>query len=458
MATEVDLIVIGGGAGGLTAAREGLRRGASTVLIQDGAPGGDCTFTGCVPSKTLLAAGASGVSFADAMSTVGSTVERIAGTEDAVALEREGIRVVEGRGSFLGPDTIEVDGLQLRAPRIVVSTGSRPQLPPVEGLDSSWALTNETLFQLSDRPDRLVVLGGGPIGVEMAQAFTRFGTQVTLVEREERLLPRDEPEASAVVRTVLERQGVDVRTGATVTMAGRRSSSDRAVVTLDAAEPIEADQVLVAAGRRPVTEGLGVERAGVDLDGRGAVVVDDTMATSTRGVWAVGDVTGRMQFTHAAGRMAMVAVANAFGRRIGPKQRYDESAIPWVTYADPEVAHVGMTEAQAADHGGRVAWLPLDEVDRALTSGETDGFVKLIAGPRRLIGNTGGGRLLGATIVAPRAGEMIHEVALAMRTAMFTGRLAQTAHAYPTWSMAIQEAAAQFFVQYKGRAARPASR
>lgn len=458
MTTAADLIVIGGGAGGLTAAREGLRRGASTVLVQDGAPGGDCTFTGCVPSKTLLAAGARGASFTDAMSTVGATIERIAGTEDATTLEREGIRVVEGRGSFVDINTIQVDALQLRSPRIIVSTGSRPQLPPVEGLDASWALTNETLFQLSDQPEHLAVLGGGPIGVEMAQAFTRFGTRVTIIERDDRLLPRDEPEASDVVRRVLERQGVDVRTGATVTMARRRSSSGKAVVTLDAAQPIEADHVLVAAGRSPVTEGLDVERAGVERDRRGAVVVDDTMATSARGVWAIGDVTGRMQFTHAAGRMAMVATANAFGRRVGPKQRYNETAIPWVTYVDPEVAHVGMTEAEAADHGGRVAWLPLDEVDRALTSGQTDGFVKLIAGPRRLIGNAGGGRLLGATIVAPRAGEMIHEVALAMRTAMFTGRLAQTVHAYPTWSMAIQEAAAQFFVEYKGRMARPASR
>lgn len=458
METEVDLIVIGGGAGGLTAAREGVRRGARTVLVQEGPPGGDCTFTGCVPSKTLLAAGARGDSFADAMATVRSTVGRIADTEDARQLAREGVRVVEGRGSFIDPGTIEVGGVRLRSPRVIVSTGSRPQLPPVEGLDAGWALTNETLFDLSDQPEHLVVLGGGPIGVEMAQAFVRLGTRVTLVERERRLLPRDEPEASEVVRDVLERQGVDVRTGVMVAMAGRRGSNERAVVAVDGARPIEADHVLVAAGRSPVTEGLNVDRAGIEVDGRGAVVVDDTMATSARGVWAVGDVTGRMQFTHSAGRMAMVAVANAFGRRAGPKQRYDESSIPWVTYVDPEVAHVGMTEAEAADHGGRVAWLPLDEVDRALTSGETDGFVKLIAGPRRLLGNRGGGRLLGATIVAPRAGEMIHEVALAMRTNMFTGRLAQTVHAYPTWSMAIQEASAQFFFDHKGRSARPASR
>ena len=426
------------------------------MLVQDGPPGGDCTFTGCVPSKTLLAAGARGDTFADALRTVHATIARIAATEDVDTLRREGMEVVAGRGAFVDGSTISVDGSRFRSPRIVIATGSRPALPPVEGLADSSPLTSESLFDLTERPEHLVVLGGGPIGCEMAQAFIRLGTKVTVVEREDRLLPRDEPEVGEVVRTVLERQGVDVRTGAEVTLAGRRSSSGRPVVHLDGTGPIEADEVLVAAGRTPVTLGLEVDRAGVRLDHRGAVAVDATMATSAPGVWAVGDVTGRMQFTHAAGRMAMVATANAFGRKIGPRQRFEEPLIPWVTFTDPEVAHVGMTESDAADHGGRVAWLQLDEVDRALTSGQTDGFVKLIAGPRRLIGNVGGGRLLGATIVAPRAGEMIHEVALAMRTNMFTGRLAQTVHAYPTWSMAIQEAAAQFFFEHKGRSSRPA--
>jgi len=428
------------------------------VLVQDGPPGGDCTFTGCVPSKTLLAAGARGDTFADALRTVQATIARIAATEDAETLGREGIEVVTGRGAFVDGHTISVDGHRFRSPRIVIATGSRPALPPVDGLADSSPLTSESLFDLSEQPEHLLVLGGGPIGCEMAQAFIRLGTRVTVIEREGRLLPRDEPEVGEVVRTVLERQGIEVRTGAAVTMVGRSPSSGRPVVHLDGTGPIEADEVLVAAGRTPVTLGLQVDRAGVRLDQRGAVEVDTTMATSAPGVWAVGDVTGRMQFTHAAGRMAMVATANAFGRTLGRKQRVDESAIPWVTYTDPEVAHVGMTESEAADHGGRVAWLPLDEVDRALTSGQTDGFVKLIAGPRRLIGNVGGGRLLGATIVAPRAGEMIHEVALAMRTNMFTGRLAQTVHAYPTWSMAIQDAAAQFFFEHKGRRTRLAVR
>lgn len=457
MSNTADLIVVGGGAGGLTAAREGLRRGARTVLIQDGAPGGDCTFTGCVPSKTLLAAGRRGDSFEAAMASVSRTVNRIASSEDALTLQSEGIEVVNGRGSFVDGHTLSVQGKNFRAPRIIIATGSRAALPPIEGIEAAEVLTNETLFGLTDLPGRLAILGGGPVGCEMAQAFTLLGAEVTLLEARDRLLPRDEPEVAQVVRRVLERQGVDVRTGAAVTMIDRQPASNRSVVSIGDVRPVEADQVLVAAGRQPVTTGLDVRRAGLRLDRRGALQVADTMATNAPGVWAVGDVTGGMQFTHAAGRMAMVAVANAFGRRVGPRQHFDERTVPWVTYLDPEVAHVGMGEAEAARHGGRVAWLPLEETDRALTEGHTDGFVKLIAGPRRVVGNLGGGRLLGATIVAPRAGEMIHEIVLAMHTKLFTGRLVQAVHAYPTWSMAIQEAAAQFFSERRGRAARSAS-
>lgn len=409
-----------------------------------------------MPSKTLLAASVAGESFAAAMSTVRTTIARIAATEDARALQREGLDVVDGRGAFVDAHTLAVDGREFRSPRIVVATGSRPALPPLDGLVDAAPLTNETLFDLGEQPDHLAVLGGGPIGCEMALAFCRLGSHVTLVEREPRLLPRDEPEAAAVVREVLERHGVDVRVSTDATMVRRRPATARVLVGLEPGEAIEVDDLLVATGRSPVTDGLDAGRAGITLDRGGAIHVDDTMASSSPGVWAIGDVTGRMQFTHAAARMAMVATSNAMGGRLRPKRRFDETLVPWVTYVDPEVAHVGMSEAEATAHGGRVAWLPLDQVDRAVTSGRTDGFVKLIAGPRRMLRNAGGGRLLGATIVAPTAGEMIHEVALAMRTNMFTGRLAQTVHAYPTYSMGVQEAAAQFFVEHRGRTARPA--
>ncbi len=219
---------------------------------------------------------------------------------------------------------------------------------------------------------------------------------------------------------------------------------------------VEADRLLVATGRTPTTDGLGLSDAGVEVDERDFIRTDDSLATTAPGIWAIGDVTGRMPFTHAAGRMAFVAVANALSRVPLRKARFDPRPIPWVTFTSPEVARVGMTEREAADHGGRVAYLPLSDVDRGMITGDTDGFVKLIAGPRRLLGNAGGGRLLGATIVAPAGGELIGQVALAMRTNMFTGRLAQTTQAYPTWSMAIQETAAQFFMTQRGHTARDA--
>lgn len=452
----VDVVVIGGGAAGLTAATEARRRGATTVLVTDGPVGGECTFTGCVPSKTLLAAAARGESFTGAMATVRATVERVAAS-DAAAMDRAGVEVIRGRARLVSPDEVEVSDWRLRARHVVVATGARPLVPDIEGLAGIDPLTNQTLFDLTVLPPRLAVLGGGAIGCEMAQAFARLGSAVTVVEAAPRLLPGEEPEASALVADALTREGVRVRLGEQVARVERQAAGGDVSLHFASGPVVEAERVLVAVGRAPVTEGPGLTEVGVAVDEKGFVRTRDTMATSVRGVWAIGDVTGRMPFTHAAVRMALVAVHNALGgasTRLRPS-RFDPAAIPWVIFTSPEVARVGMTEAQAAHHGGRVAFLPLDAVDRAITAGAESGFVKLIAGPRRLVGNRGGGRVLGATVVAPTGGELIHEPTLAMHTGMFTGRLAQATHAYPTWSMAVQQAAAQFFVEMDGRTARP---
>jgi len=452
-----DLLVIGGGAGGISAAQAAVRRGAAVVLVQDGPIGGDCTFTGCVPSKAMLAAAASGAAFDDAMARVRHAIEVIARNEDDEAMTRQGITVRHGRATFTAPGVVEVDGTTLRARRTIVATGAGPIVPPIEGLDTIEVLTNETLFALPHQPASLAVLGGGPIGVEMAQAFARFGTKVTLIEAEGRVLPREDAEASAIIAVALQADAAALRTGATLDKVERRSGGAR--LHLSSGEPVEVETVLVAIGRRPTSRGFGLEEIGVTLDDRGFVQTDDTMRTTVPGIWAVGDVTGRLQFTHAAARMGLVAADNALSRfaRVRPK-RFDTTAIPWVTFTDPEVAHVGMTESEATDHGGRVATVPFDELDRAIAAGRTDGYLTLIAGPRRVLGNTGGGRILGATIVGPSAGELINEVALAIQTGMFAGRLAQTVHAYPTWSMALQIAAAQLFFDVDGRGHRPAGR
>ena len=454
MRADHDLVIIGGGAGGLGAARMARHLGASTLLVQRGAVGGDCTFTGCVPSKTVLDAAARGASFREAFSEARSAVERIAATESAEVLAALGTDVIDGWARFAAPGVIDVEGRPLRAKRVILATGAGPLVPAITGVDGLDVLTNETFFDLSAPPESLAVLGGGPIGCELGQAMARLGVRVVLYEALPRVLPREEVEASETVTRALTAAGVEVRTGETVVRVDR-CPDGAASITVDSGETTVVERVLAAVGRRPETDGLGLDAAGVDLDHRGFVAVDATMATSARGVWAVGDVTGTLMFTHAADEMGRVAAQNALRRR--SRARFEPERTPWVTFVDPEVARIGLTETEAAarDKKALVAHVPMSEFDRAITSGRTDGFVKLIAGRRPLLGMSGGGQVIGATIVAPRAGEMIHEVALAMRTRMFTGRLAQTSHAYPTWSVAVQLAASKFFLAENG--ARPAT-
>ncbi|HSL57611.1 MAG TPA: FAD-dependent oxidoreductase [Acidimicrobiales bacterium] len=457
MTVAYDLVVVGGGAGGLVAAKEARRRGASVVIVQDGPVGGDCTFTGCVPSKALLAAAASGADFDDAMGRVHRAVERIAATEDAAALAAFDIDVIDGFARFTSPTSLEVDGRTISSRRFVVATGARPSLPPIPGLRESSPLTTETLFDLSSRPGSMIVLGGGPIGCEMAQAFARLGTRVTLVEALDRILPREEPDASAVIAEALAADGVDVRVGATVERIEQMVDGQVCAHLADGSR-VGATHLLAAIGRVPSGRGFGLEDIGVELDARGAVVVDATLATSVPGIWAVGDVTGGLQFTHVAGRMGWVAASNALSKLARVRGfRFDPTNVPWATFTAPEVGRVGLTEAEAAalHPTARVAHLPLDHVDRAIAVGAERGFVKLIAAPKRGARHLGGGRLVGATIVAPTGGDLDHEAALAMQTNMFVGRLAQTAHAYPTWAAAVQQAALQFFGTSSGFTARP---
>lgn len=451
-----DLIVIGGGAAGLAAAQAGAAVRARTLLVSDGEIGGECTFTGCVPSKTLIEAAARGAAFGVAMAAVHEAVGAIAATETAEVLQRHGIEVVRGRAAFTAPREITISGQTLRARGFVVATGSQPAIPPVPGLTEIPFLTNENVFDLDALPASLAVLGGGAVGCELAQAFGRLGSDVTVIEAAPRLLPAADPAISKVISQIFAGEGITVRAGCPVAKAETGPGGQGCVLHLRDGTQVAAGQLLVATGRVPVTSGLGLAAAGVDVDARGAVLTDRHLATTAPGIYAAGDVTGLMPFTHAGYAMGRIAARNALRKRWSPPGRFSTAAIPWAVFTDPEVAQVGITEAQAARvRGAQVASLPMGEVDRAVTAGRTEGFVKLIAGPRAVTGRFGGGRVLGAAIVASRAGEMIDEVALAMRAGMFTGRLAQTTHAYPTWSLAIQQAAAQFFGGYGGRAAHP---
>jgi len=450
-----DLIIIGGGAGGLGAARAARWVGADVLLINDGPLGGDCTFTGCVPSKALLASSRDGMEFSPAMDRVRAAVDRIAATETADVLRAEGVDVIRGRASVLTHDTVMVDSTRITAPRIIIATGGRASIPPIPGIDTVDVLTNETVFDLTDKPISLGIIGGGAIGCEMAQAFSGLGIAVSLFEVAGHLLPREEPEAGAVIESALVSGGVAVHVGCRIEKVGPTDDGSGVKVSTAAGES-SFEKILLAVGRVPNSAGMGLEGLGVGFDEAGFIQTDDRMATAVRGIYAVGDVTGKLPFTHAADEMGRLATGNALKK--GTRGRFRTSWIPWATFTSPEVARIGMTEAEAAEHGAMVAELPLAELDRAVTDGYDLGFIKLIAGPRRVLRRAGGGQIVGATIVAPRAGEMIHEVAVAMRTRMFTGRLAQTVHAYPTWSYGIQKTAAQFFGVVEGRTARPAGR
>ena len=446
----------------MMAARAAAVEGAQVLLVEREARlGGECTFTGCVPSKTLIEVARAywharsarewgivsdglAVDFSELMAHKDRVVDAIAADEQADAFEGTGVTVRHGRAEYLDPNRISIDGAEHRFDTTVVATGSDPALPPIPGLRDIPHLTNETVFSLERQPSRLLVLGGGAIGLELGQAFNRLGTEVVVLEQEERLLPIEDGDTSAAVADILADEGLDIRAGWTVT--GARQEGDRvALVAGDAhgdAEVVFGDAVLVATGRAPRTAGFGLERLGATWTHAG-IAVDEHMRTAAPNAWAAGDVTGGLQFTHVASAEGVVAGRNAAGK----KATVDLSAVPWVTFLDPEVGRVGLTEDQARAGHKRieVTTLPMAQHDRARILGQTTGFVKLITGPRRIIGSTGGGQLLGAHVVGPSAGELVNEAALLMRTNAFVGRLAQVPHAYPTMGLGLQLSASQLW-------------
>ncbi|SFQ71421.1 Pyruvate/2-oxoglutarate dehydrogenase complex, dihydrolipoamide dehydrogenase (E3) component [Amycolatopsis arida] len=443
-----DLLVIGGGTAGILAARTAAGLGARVVLVERDRTGGDCLWTGCVPSKALLAAAGTAhrmstsgrfgiapvepvVDFAAVLAHVRAAIDRIAPADSPAALADSGVEVLRGEATFVGPREARVGERALPFRRSVVATGSSPALPPVPGLAGIDPLTSDTVWDLTELPRRLVVVGGGPVGCELGQAFARLGTEVTIVEAAERLLPNEEPFVGEALAAALAAEGVRVLTSTTLTAAAPAAGG----VRLDTAgpDPLRADRVLVATGRRPGTAGLDLPSAGVRTGERGHVVVDDRLRTSNPRVLAAGDVTGRLPFTHVAGVHGSVAATNAL---LGPLRRVDHERIPWVTFTDPEVARVGLTEAQArARHGDRVRVRRVDhaDVDRAVTEDATRGSTHVVLDGR--------GRVLGATVVAPRAGEVIAELTGVLARGGRLRDLAGVTHPYPTWSDGVWSAA-----------------
>jgi pyruvate/2-oxoglutarate dehydrogenase complex dihydrolipoamide dehydrogenase (E3) component len=405
-----------------------------------------------VPSKSLIEASRSGQSFEEALAHVRSVVARIAATESAEVLRGEGVDVVAGRATFVDRRTIEVGGRRITGRRVVIATGSKAAAPPIDGLAATPYLTNESFFVPRSRPDRIVVIGAGAIGCELGEAMARFGCQVTLVEFAPRVLPLVEPDAATLVAEGLRGQGIDLRldTGA------QAVRHDGSIFTVDlGGEMLEADELLIATGRIPNTSGLGLEAIGVALDPRGFIRTDDWLRTTATHVYAVGDVNGKQLLSHAADEMGRIAVWTAL--RSGRRYRYDPQRIPQAVFTTPEVASIGVLECNAPDNA-RVVDIPMSANDRALAAGHPEGFVRMIARPAAISRHAAGGKLIGATIVGERAGELINECALIMRSNAYAGRLAQTVRAYPSWSTIMQKAAARWFYDIDGHGARPPRR
>ena len=440
MTDKFDLVVIGGGVGGLVTSSVAGQLGLKVALIErDDNLGGDCLHYGCVPSKTLIRsaevahlsgeAKRYGINASTGATDLGAVMDRVAEVvagiqehDDPDRFRSYGVDVIFGEGRFVDAHTVAVGDRRLYGRRILIATGSRPAVPPVPGLAEADYWTNETVFRQRELPQRLAVLGGGPIGLELAQSFARLGSQVTVIEMADRILPREDPEITAELERLLVDEGLDIRTGTAVTAVEGHDGGYRLTCRRgDADQHLQVDRILVAAGRQPNTDTLALENAGVEVEKSG-ITVDARMRTSVKHISAVGDVCGPYPFTHVAEYQAGVVIANVVFKL--PK-RANYRVIPWVTYTAPELAHVGMTEdaARAAGHQVKIARFRFSDVDRALAEGNTGGLLKLVVHKKRI---------LGATVLGPHGGELIHELVLAMQAGVKIGHLSGAVHAYPT--------------------------
>lgn len=450
---QYDITIIGGGSGGLTAARTAAALGARVLLVDKEMLGGDCLRYGCVPSKSLiyvakvarqardaaklgLLAGSVSVDMAKVSAYVQGVIGRV---EEAEQVYVEGIAVKFGRVAFTSPRKLELNGERIGSRNTIIATGSHPLVPQVEGLAETGYLTNEDVFDLARLPASMIVVGGGPVGVELGQALQRLGAQVTIIQRPARILPREDPEVSQAVADVLQSEGVEIVTGARFVRAARHG--DRKVVMAQRGNELlsfEADEVILALGRQPNVDGLNLEAAAIRYDARG-IKVDDYLQTTARNVLAIGDVTGGYLFTHVAAYQAGVAVRNALVPVA--KKKVDYRVVPWCTFTDPEAARVGLTPEEAGKRFKqvRIVKFPWAEIDRAQTEGETTGFIKLVLAGKR-------DEIVGAHLVGARAGELLGELSLAMRHNLTINDILATIHAYPTMNTGLQQAAFEAYL------------
>jgi pyruvate/2-oxoglutarate dehydrogenase complex dihydrolipoamide dehydrogenase (E3) component len=436
-----NLVVLGAGTAGLVSAAGAAALGARVALIERHLMGGDCLNYGCVPSKALIRAARAAqamrdatrfgirsadpdVDFSRVMQRVREARAQISVHDSAQRFSSLGADVFLGNARFIGDHAIDVDGVRLDFSKAIIAAGARPGHPDIPGLKEAGFLTNETVFNLTERPRRLVVIGGGPIGCELAQSFRRLGSEVSIIGRQAQLLPKEDSDASAILTARLRKEGISLYLGADISKVFPTINGKCVVFNLGREEKeITCDDILVAVGRVPNIEGLTLHLAGVEHSPLG-VVVDDRLRTSNRDIYAAGDICSRFKFTHAAEAMARIALQNAlfFGRK-----KASALVIPWCTYTDPEIAHVGMNQAEAKSKGVATEsfTLGLDDNDRAITDGEVEGFMRILT-------NRKNGRIIGATLASSHAGESIGEVVLAIKQRLKLNDLGGVIHPYPT--------------------------
>lgn len=461
MKFDYDVIVIGGGAAGLTVSGMAVNFGAKTLLVEKNKLGGDCTWYGCIPSKSLLHAAKKihhlkyarklGIDFSlkdldiqQIFKKVRDTRVRIFEEADHPSIyEKMGIEVIHGRASFVDSHSlsIETDSKQkkLTSKYIIIAAGSSPIVPPITGLETTDYLTNESIFELESSPEKMTIIGGGPIGSEMAQAFQRLGSHVTIVDLMDRILTKDDPEYSEILKNRLEEEGISFCLDVRIDQV--RKSGDQILVDIiqeDKKLTLDSDALLIAAGRKANVSDLQLSNAGINFDNTG-VHVDKHCRTNIKNIYACGDITGSYQLTHMSEHMAKVAVTNAL---LKIPAKVDSAHITWCTYTDPEVAHVGSSERELGELNidFEIYRFPYTKLDRAIAEDETTGMIKVFAKKRS-------GKILGVTIIGNRAGDMIGEYALAMKNGITLRKIADTIHPYPTYGLGNRRAADQWYVR-----------
>ena len=451
MKYQYDIIVIGGGAAGLTASGVAVSLGAKTMMIEKAKLGGDCTWYGCVPSKVLLNLGKKAelsgkpVNWKEVREKLDTIRQDIYEEADDPEKFREmGIDVEEGEATFVNKNTIQIKNgkgilREVTAKYFVIATGAKAFVPPIPGIDKTPHLTNHNLFEMDELPKSMIIVGGGPIGTEMAQAFQNLGTEITAVDMTDSILSNDHPELTPILKEHLEKQGVNYELGAGVKLVSGDEKSVEVTIERDGeTKVLKAEKLLMATGRRANFEPLNLDAAGVKT-GKGGITVNDKCRTNVRNIYAIGDVTGRYQFTHMSEHMAKIAVSNAL---LKFPMKIDHKHVPWVTYTEPEVAHVGATQKQLDEDGAKYETykFPYNMIDRAVTDEKTEGWIYVYA-------KKFNGKILGADVVGTHAGEMISQYALAMKNGVTLKNMADTIYPYPSYGLGARRAADQWYVK-----------